>query len=248
MQRPKEEHGLVSETLFGVRNKVQEAIDLFKKHEPPEGYYLAFSGGKDSVCIYWIAKMAGVTFDAHYNLTTVDPPELVRFIKTFPDVQINHPEKTMWELIVHKVMPPTRMVRYCCKSLKEGYGNGRVVVTGVRADESRKRKDRGEFYKFKSKQFLNPIYFWTEEDVWDYIEKNNLAYCSLYDEPGLSRLGCIMCPVGNIKKRMAEAERYPKFKAAYLRTFGRMIQERNRRGMDTKWKSSQEVMDWWLSQ
>lgn len=63
-------------------DKVQTAIDRLRAFEPEEGYYLAFSGGKDSVVIKAIADMAGVKYDAHYNATTVDPPELVRFIKT----------------------------------------------------------------------------------------------------------------------------------------------------------------------
>ena len=68
-------------------DKVQLAIKRLKAFEPPEGYYLAFSGGKDSQAVYHLAKMAGVKFDAHYCVTSVDPPELVKFIKThYPDV------------------------------------------------------------------------------------------------------------------------------------------------------------------
>jgi len=75
-----------------VRDKVAIAMDRLKAFEPEEGYYLAFSGGKDSQCIYHLAVEAGVKFDAHYNLTTVDPPELVRFIKdNYHDVGINYP-------------------------------------------------------------------------------------------------------------------------------------------------------------
>lgn len=39
----------------------------------PEGYYLCFSGGKDSQVIYELAKQAKVKFQAYYNVTTVDP-------------------------------------------------------------------------------------------------------------------------------------------------------------------------------
>ena len=78
---------LIEETLFGTVDKVQKAINRLKMFEPREGYFLAFSGGKDSQCIYHLAKMAGVKFEAHYSVTTVDPPELVRFIKKeYPDV------------------------------------------------------------------------------------------------------------------------------------------------------------------
>ena len=128
---------------------VQTAIKRLRTFEPPEGYYLAFSGGKDSVVIKELADMAGVKYDAHYTLTSVDPPELVQFIKSFPDVQIDKPRDkdgkqiTMWNLIPKKKMPPTRVVRYCCASLKETQGQGRFVITGVRKAESAKRSKRG---------------------------------------------------------------------------------------------------------
>ena len=70
------------------KTKLEVAIQRLKTFEPSEGYYLAFSGGKDSVVIKALADMAGVKYDAHYNVTSVDPPELVRFIKEkYPDVE-----------------------------------------------------------------------------------------------------------------------------------------------------------------
>ena len=62
-------------------HKVELAIERLKAFEPPDGYYVAFSGGKDSQCIYHLCQIAGVKFDAHYAITSVDPPELVRFIR-----------------------------------------------------------------------------------------------------------------------------------------------------------------------
>lgn len=122
-------------------DKVQTAIDRLRAFEPEEGYYLAFSGGKDSVVIKVIADMAGVKYDAHYNATTVDPPELVRFIKNeYPDVKIEKPEIPMIKLIAKKRMPPTRLYRYCCAYYKESASDGRVTVTGARWAESNARK------------------------------------------------------------------------------------------------------------
>lgn len=129
-----------------IRDKVEQSLDILKQFEPQEGYYLAFSGGKDSQCVYHLAKMAGVKFDAHYAVTSVDPPELVRFIKThYPDVEIKIPHDadgkpiTMWNLIPRKMMPPTRIARYCCEALKESAGKYRVTLTGVRRSESTNR-------------------------------------------------------------------------------------------------------------
>lgn len=42
-----------------IVDKVEIAIQRLKSFEPPEGYYLAFSGGKDSQCIYHLCKMGG---------------------------------------------------------------------------------------------------------------------------------------------------------------------------------------------
>ena len=72
---------MLGQVNLNGENKVDVAINRLQTFEPPEGYYLAFSGGKDSQCIYHLAKMAGVKFDAHYSVTTVDPPELMKFVK-----------------------------------------------------------------------------------------------------------------------------------------------------------------------
>lgn len=140
--------------------KVKKSIERLKAFEPPEGYYLAFSGGKDSVVCKALLDMSGCKYDATYRVTSVDPPELVRFIKNVhPDVVREIPkysetfkyEKlagkqiTMWNLIPIKLMPPTRAVRYCCQALKESGGDGRMTVTGVRWAESMNRKlNQGE--------------------------------------------------------------------------------------------------------
>lgn len=131
-------------------DKVQTAIERIKTFEPKEGYYVAFSGGKDSSVVKALVEMAGVKFDAHYTLTSVDPPELIYFIKEkHPDVSIDKPrypdgkQITMWNLIPKMKMPPTRIVRYCCHELKEYQGEGRFCITGVRKAESAKRSKRG---------------------------------------------------------------------------------------------------------
>lgn len=262
-------------SIFGgtsLEDKVNRAIERLKTFEPPEGYYLAFSGGKDSQCIYHLAKEAGVKFDAHYSLTTVDPPELVYFIRdNYPDVIIEKPELSMWRLIEKKRMPPTRMVRYCCDVLKEGGGAGRIVITGVRWAESNKRKNRDvieiiakskkdkiklnsdndedrrmfETCITKSKRIVNPIVDWEDADVWGYIKSRKLKHCRLYDE-GFDRLGCVGCPMAGQVGRENEFQRWPKYKGNYIKAFQRMIDKRLKDGMETKWKTGQEVFDWWM--
>lgn len=249
---------------FNGKDKVEVSIERFQTFEPPEGYFLAFSGGKDSVVIKALADMAGVKYDAHYNVTSVDPPELVRFVKSFDDVSFDRPldkdghQITMWNLIPKKKMPPTRIARYCCEHLKESSGEGRFVVTGVRWEESAKRKNRGGLETADKKshrmtnhdpdnpdqglihncmqhrrRMLNPIIDWTTDEVWEFIHEYNIPYCKLYDQ-GYKRLGCIGCPMGSVEHRLKEFEKYPKYKAAYIRAFDRMIAERNRGGTTTQ--------------
>lgn len=138
---------LIENTLFGVEDKVANSIEALRAFEPSEGYYVAFSGGKDSVVVKKLCDLAGVKYDAHYSVTSVDPPELVQFIKEkYPDVYRDIPRDddgnaiTMWNLIPKELMPPTRLARYCCAELKETGGRGRFIVTGVRWAESRNRK------------------------------------------------------------------------------------------------------------
>ena len=150
---------MIHQLNYSGLDKVEVAIKRLQMYEPPEGYYLCFSGGKDSVVIKALADMAGVKYDAHYSVTSVDPPELVRFIKDYhPDVIMEHQKDrngnivTMWNLIPKKSMPPTRLVRYCCAALKEQGGKGRLKVTGVRWDESVKRKKSHSEVTFADKK------------------------------------------------------------------------------------------------
>lgn len=122
--------------------KEKRAIQYLKMFEPEsEPYYLCYSGGKDSDCIRILAELAGVKHDINHNLTTVDAPETVRYIRTIPNVIIHRPELTMWQLIVKHKMPPTRIARYCCRELKEKGGKGRIKVTvcvGTKAEIGKK--------------------------------------------------------------------------------------------------------------
>ncbi len=133
--------------IYG-QTKVEVAIERLKTFEPPEGYYVAFSGGKDSQVIYHLCKEAGVKFDAHYNITGIDPPELVYFIReNYPDVQRHQHEKSMFQLMEEKGLP-TRLKRFCCAELKERGGTGRFVITGVRWAESVRRKNSRNLVEF----------------------------------------------------------------------------------------------------
>ena len=289
-----------------LSEKVKTSIERLRAFEPKdgEGYYLAFSGGKDSVVCKALLDMAGVKYDATYRVTSVDPPELVRFIKEkHPDVirEIPHDSTgkpiTMWNLIPRKLMPPTRLVRYCCAWLKESGGDGRMTVTGVRWEESTRRaesqgivtihgsetevEDSLDFRTTKKggiilvndnadsrrlveqcykrrKTTVNPIIDWEDRDVWDFIQAERIQYCGLYDE-GFHRLGCIGCPMAGTQGREREFHRWPKYKSAYLRAFGKMIECRKARhekdpskpiwrqnGIDIEDPTPTDVYNWWM--
>lgn len=267
--------------MYGL-DKVQVAIGRIQQIKPRGGsWYLAFSGGKDSCVIKALADMAGAKYDAHYRITSVDPPELVRFIKEqHPDVALDFPRDkdgkavTMWGLIEKDTMPPTMIARYCCKYLKEDGGEGRDKITGVRWDESnRRRKKRSGLevregegkwanaprerldpdnmdedmvrYCMQSKGFiLNPIIDWTTDEVWEFIHRYNIPYCHLYDE-GFKRLGCIGCPQARSKEMKRQFSIYPKYKAAYIRAFNRMIN--NGKKVYKNWNTGEDVFKWWIN-
>jgi phosphoadenosine phosphosulfate reductase len=241
----------IQQDLYG-KSFEEVAISKIIQYEPPEGYYLAFSGGKDSIVIYDLAVRAGVKFDAHFTFTTLDPPEVLQFIRqNYPDVVWERPKKSMFQLIVKKGFPPTRNKRYCCGEIKEIHGKNRVVMTGLRKKESINRRDRTLFEQSTRNRktwYLNPIIEWSDNDVWTYIRSHNLKYPCLYDE-GYERIGCIMCPLQSIDGRKRDAMRYPRFYRAYLRAFKKMLENRpDHSTLNKEWITAQDVMDWWINE
>ena len=241
---------LYERNIFGLDTLTEKAIHLLQVHEPPEGYYVAFSGGKDSTVMYDLVKRAGVKYDAHYNFTTVDPPELVTFIrKQYPEVHWERPKETMYALIERMMIPPTRLMRYCCRILKEHGGEGRVCVTGIRAEESQQRASRAEVdvARLTGKENVNPIFMWSQNDIWQYINERRLPYCSLYDE-GFDRLGCVGCPMAGAKEREREFARWSGIERAYIAACQKAVDRRAEKGKqaETSWKNGQEMFDWWM--
>lgn len=138
--------------------KEKIAIERLKAFEPEtEPYYLCYSGGKDSDVIRILAQLAEVKHEIHHNLTSVDAPETVRYVKSVPNVIIDIPHDkdgnriSMWSLIVKKGIPPTRIMRYCCSELKEKGGKGRMKITGVRSAESVNRAKKSGMIKIIGK-------------------------------------------------------------------------------------------------
>lgn len=266
---------LIEYTLDGKIDKVAKAIDRIKSFEPVSNgfddkpYYVCYSGGKDSDCIRILCEIAGVPYDLVCNWTGIDSPETWKYIHTIPNLQIEMPKKSMFQLIVEKGIPPTRKIRYCCAELKEHGGDGRFTMTGVRWAESVRRKNgRGVIETFSKKKtekiilnndntedrkvmdvcmsqhkrVLNPIVDWTDDDVWEFL---NLMGCKgnpLY-QCGFKRIGCIGCPNASKKQRIRDFERYPGFKRMYLSAFNKMLENLNHA---TTWQTAEDVFNWWI--
>lgn len=247
------------------------------------------SGGKDSSVCVALAERAGIPFEVMHNHTTADAPETVYFVRNEMrrlelkgiKCTVNYPlykgkRTSMWQLIPQKLMPPTRIVRYCCAILKERGGAGRFITTGVRWEESVKRKNSRGIYETTSKEIskriilsndnddrrrlfescrlqakrvCNPIIDWTDTDVWDYIGSERITLNPLY-QCGFSRVGCIGCPFAGTKTRQKEFSRYHKFQQNYILAFERMLKERERRGkMQGSWNTGttgEDVFHWWM--
>lgn len=244
---------------------------------------ITYSGGKDSDVLLHLAGAAGIPYEALHSLTTADAPETVWHVRdTFRRLELagvkctidthrtpDGGNVTMWNLIPRKLMPPTRLVRYCCAALKETSGRGRWIATGIRWAESQKRKSRGvmealhrdkakkltlmndndesrmliENCQLKGTRVVNPIVDWQDDDIWGYCAAENIQMNPLY-ACGEDRVGCIGCPLAKKAARRREFARYPKYRDAYIRAFDRMLAERQTRGLSCDWQTGEDVLHW----
>lgn len=183
----------------GFQKKILHSVELIRKaeplalaYDPEDGFFNTFSGGKDSQCLYHIVKMAGVKHKTHMNLTSIDPPEVIRFVKTeYPDVELAKPKDSIYHLAVKKGILPTMRVRWCCAEYKEMAGAGKVTLIGIRRSESARRARRNEV------EVSNHGYSGDLEGLAEYRKQRNSGRkprkgtFSIINVNGESEVGCI---------------------------------------------------------
>jgi len=168
-----------------------------------------------------------------------------------------------------KLMPPTRVVRYCCSVLKESAGGKRCMVLGIRRAEGAKRansgvaelpgKVRGDQVVFdmdngderiiapcqkKAKIKIHPIVDWRDRDVWQFLRDAKVEMNPCYSM-GQYRVGCIACPMAG-NSRYVEFRQWPKFENLYRKAFARMLEARKAKGKDGPWQTADDVFRWWM--
>lgn len=159
----------------GFDERIKHSIEILQKaeklalnYDADNGFYLAFSGGKDSQALYHIAILAGVKFQAHMNFTSVDPPQVIRFVrKQYPDVITHAPKKSIYQLAIDKGILPSMNIRWCCADLKESASAGKVTLIGIRKSESARRAKRHEI-ETSNKKFsgnFNDFGKWQEIEI-----------------------------------------------------------------------------------
>ena len=275
-------------------DKEQKAIERIKYgsemslHHYGQPLVCTYSGGKDSDVQRELFKRSGIPFEVHNSHTTADAPQTVRHIrKVFRELELQGIKATiemptfkgkrtsMWDLIPQKLMPPTRIVRYCCDVLKETGCKNRFIATGVRWDESSKRSKRGEFEtitpRAKDSIKAEGIMLMSDNDISRRMTEHCMAKKKFVVNPiidwtnadvweyinaekietnvlyqcGYNRVGCIGCPMAG-KNRHKEFADFPKYKRAYIKAFDRMLEIRKARGLECKWQCGEDVFLWWM--
>lgn len=267
--------------------RIQMASEM-SLHHYGKPLVCTYSGGKDSDVMLELFKRSGIPFEVHNSHTTADAPQTVYHIrKVFQNLELQgikceleiptyKGERTsMWKLIPQKLMPPTRLVRYCCEILKEHGCKNRFIATGVRWSESTARASREEFEylapKKKDKEKFTTVMLMNDNTATRRMtelcmQKNKMVVNPIIDwtdadiwdfvqsekisvcelyQCGYERVGCIGCPLAG-KKRYREFSDFPAYKKLYYHAFDRMLKERKRRGKESKWKTAEEVFLWWM--
>lgn len=96
---------------------------------------------------------------------------------------------------------------------------------------------------------VNPIYEWTDDEIWQYARQENIKMNPLY-ERGYKRVGCIGCPMHTYKQKMKEFADYPKYRDAYVRALQRTLDKRKAedKSIHEEWTDGEAMFKWWIEE
>jgi len=208
--------------------------------EKTDVFYVAYSGGKDSVVLLDLVQRAlphdqfkvvfgdtGMEFPDTYKLIEEVEAELIhkkiKFIRAKNNI---YDPLTSWE----QFGPPSQRMRWCCsvhktapqiiemrKELKQSNFRG-VAFIGVRGDESASRSEYNELEygkKHNGQCSAYPILDWNSAELFLYIFENDLMINKAYKK-GSSRVGCLVCPLAASKNEYIKNSCYSIESQAYL--------------------------------
>lgn len=167
---------------------------------------VGWTGGKDSTVVLalWREVLADLAPGARVRAVNLDTG------CKFPEVLVFRDRLAReWHVDLHIIHPYVHLSRYplaqdpvtCCRDLKViPLSNALLrldvpaLLTGVRADENPDRANRSwlEEHDDPAHCRIAPILEWTELDVWTFLVREGIPWCSLYDQ-GYRSLGCVPC-------------------------------------------------------
>ena len=125
--------------LFTGKSKEEIAIDRIKTFCPPEGYYVAFSGGKDSTVLLDLVRKEFPNVPAVFSNTGLEYPEIVEFVKKQENVIIVRPKKSFKQVVDEYGYPViskkvARQIRDLRKPEGVNDNTKKLILTGINKD------------------------------------------------------------------------------------------------------------------
>lgn len=185
---------------LNFKQKIDRSLTLIKEayDKYGEGLVVANSLGKDSVCVWDLAKRVSPKIRGFVITTRFKPKQTVKFMNEtvvrYPEIKVYKSDADIPDKLYQT--DPDR----CCDILKVEPTRRAIEemevkcwVTGLRCTEGRTRTDFQEVEeRDKGLIKLNPILIWKEREVWQYLALNGVKVNPLYAE-GYRSLGCLPC-------------------------------------------------------